>query len=335
MNKQISYSISNWLFITCAMVFCMVIVGGLTRLTNSGLSMVEWRPLIGTLPPLNDAEWERVFALYKSSPEYTKKHFWMNISDFKQIFFWEWFHRFLGRMVGLVYALPLVFFWTRNLIPNGYKRKLIIPLVLGGLQGLMGWYMVKSGLVERPDVSHFRLAAHLSLAFVIMAVLLWLALSLRPIKQHPHALLFKHGLIAAVFLATTIVWGAFTAGLDAGMIYNDVFPKMGQTWLPEIMIREGFSFSLLSENHASVQFMHRWLAIGSGLAVLSLWFHGLMKKHTFFTLHLLAAMVLVQFILGLATLYSSVALPLAAMHQSGGLLLFIFTVISLKKLKPV
>lgn len=333
MNERSNNIIASWLFGVCSLVFIMVVVGGLTRLTNSGLSMVEWRPLMGTLPPMSEAEWERVFALYKNSPEFAKKHFWMDMGDFKQIFFWEWGHRLLGRVIGIAYALPLIFFWIKGMIPKGYKLKLLIPFFLGGLQGLMGWYMVMSGLVDHPEVSHFRLAAHLSLAFIIIGVLLWLALSIRNTKHHSDPVLFRHGVIALFMLSCTIIWGAFTAGLDAGLIYNDSFPKMGDHWLPEILTREGFSLALLSENHESVQFLHRWLAIGSALALLSLWFHGLLRNNGFVTLHLLAGMVFVQFSLGLATLYSQVDIHFAAMHQSGGLVTFILTIICLKKLQ--
>jgi len=333
MSERSNTIIATWLFGVCGLVFMMVVVGGLTRLTNSGLSMVEWRPLMGALPPMSDIEWERVYALYKNSPEFEKKHFWMEIGDFKQIFFWEWSHRLLGRLVGVVYALPLIFFWIKNMIPKGYTLKLLVPFILGGLQGLMGWYMVMSGLVDHPEVSHFRLAAHLLLAFLIIAVLLWLGLSIRSVKRHSDPVLFRHGVVAFILLCCTILWGAFTAGLDAGLIYNDTFPKMGNHWLPDILTREGFSLSLFSGNHETVQFLHRWLAIGSALALLSLWFHGVLRKNAFPALHLLAVMVFVQFSLGLATLYSGVDLHLAAMHQSGGLIPFVLTIICLKILQ--
>ena len=225
--------ISNWLFFTAFMVFSMAIIGAITRLTESGLSMVEWRPLIGALPPLSEAEWQRVFDLYRETPEYQKKNFGMDIDEFKTIFFWEWFHRLWGRMIGVVYALPLFYFWLRKQIPDGYKLKLFLGLILGGMQGVMGWYMVESGLIDRPSVSHFRLAAHLSLAFIIFGYLLWVAFDLREIRASEKTTfcLRRHGWTSLVLLAITIIWGAYVAGLDAGMVYN-TWPLMGTQLIP-------------------------------------------------------------------------------------------------------
>ena len=334
MNNSSNIAIAYWLFGVCGLVFFMVVIGGLTRLTNSGLSMVEWRPLIGAFPPMSDIEWERVFELYKSSPEYEKKHFWMEMDDFKKIFFWEWFHRFLGRLVGVAYALPLIFFWVRGMIPSRYKIKLLLPFILGGAQGFMGWYMVKSGLVDAPNVSHFRLAAHLSLAFFIMGVLIWLGLSIKKTRTYADPVLFVHGIIATVFLAITVIWGAFTAGLDAGLIFNDSFPMMGDSWLPAQLARDGLSLDIVTRNHETVQFMHRWLAMTASVAILSLWFHAIMRQHTFKSLHFLAAMLFIQFILGLSTLYSYVHIAFASKHQAGAAVLFIIMIVVLKKLKP-
>lgn len=334
MNAKSTKPIEYWLLSCVTLVFIMVIVGGITRLTNSGLSMVEWRPLMGTLPPLVKAEWERVFELYKSSPEYAKKHFWMEIGDFKRIFFWEWFHRFIGRLIGLAYGLPLLWFWFKKQIPEGYKFKLLIPFILGGLQGLMGWYMVKSGLVDVPEVSHFRLSAHLSLAFLIIAVLTWLYVSIRSIQNYGNRILFHHGWGVFAVLVTTIVWGAFTAGLDAGMIYNDSFPKMGEDWIPSTLNSVDTFWIGIIQKHEGVQFLHRWLAISSAVLILSLWVHAVIKHNTFPALHALAFMVLMQFSLGLGTLFSQVAVPVAALHQAGGLITFVIFVICLKQLKP-
>ncbi len=329
-SKPIAY----WLFACCGLVYIMIIVGAITRLTDSGLSMVEWRPLMGTLPPLSEEEWSRVFNLYKQSPEYQKQNFWMNIHDFKNIFFWEWFHRFLGRMIGLAYALPLLFFWVKKMIPPGYKLKLLAGLLLGGLQGLMGWYMVKSGLTDMPDVSHYRLAAHLSLAFLIVAVLLWLGLSLRPTNKRPNSALYTHGIIVLGAYILTMFWGAYTAGLDAGLVYNEHFPKMSEHWLPGDINQYTPFWINLFETHGGVQFTHRWLAIGTAIITLSFWLRAVLMKNNFPAINALAIVIIAQVGLGIATLFSKVHLPIAVMHQAGAVLILMLLIISLKKLKP-
>lgn len=313
---QICRPIASWLFVCAFMVLAMAVIGAITRLTESGLSMVEWRPLIGTLPPLNEAEWERVFGLYQDSPEFQKKNSWMSLDEFKTIFFWEWFHRFWGRMIGIAYALPMVFFWLKGMIPRGYKSKLLIGLLLGSAQGLMGWYMVKSGLVDRPSVSHFRLAAHLSLAFIVYGYLLWLGFRLWGAPRNTGSFcLRRHGWTSLLFVSLTIIWGAFTAGLDGGLIYNS-WPKMGDVWIPA----EFENIKAALNAPAGVQFIHRWLALFS--AALTLWFAARIK-------HLwLGGMVILQVGLGIATLLMQVPTHLAATHQAGafvlaGILIFI------------
>ena len=317
-----SKTIAIWLF-TCAFtVFAMMVIGAITRLSESGLSMVEWRPLIGALPPLNDAEWNRVFDLYQQSPEFQKKNSWMELGDFKTIFFWEWLHRLWGRMIGLVFALPFLFFWTRRMIPHGYHLKLFGLLILGGAQGFMGWYMVKSGLIDQPAVSHFRLAAHLSLAFIIFSALMWLGLDLTiKTRRFADRALNIHSLITLAFIAITIIWGAFTAGLDAGLVYNDTFPKMGGQWIPpDFWKYDTFLINIL-ENHSAVQFAHRWLAITAVIVTLSLWLHGALKQKTFRALHAAAIMAIIQMGLGIATLLSGLRICTAATHQAGAVIL--------------
>lgn len=315
-----------WLFGCAGLVLSMVVVGAITRLTDSGLSMVEWRPLMGALPPLHEAEWQRVFDLYKQSPEFDKKHFWMSLADFKMIFFWEWSHRLLGRLIGLAYFVPLVWFWITNKIPTGYKPKFLFLLILGGAQGLMGWYMVQSGLVDRPSVSHYRLAAHLSLAFIIFGFLLWYALSVRALGRakrsiHRDRVFGAHMMACFVLLSITIIWGALTAGLDAGLLYNDSFPKMGGHWIPPDALQHSPLWVNAFEAHSGVQLVHRWLAILTSLSIISLWFHGRIKNINMTALQAAGIMVIVQFSLGLLTLFSHVALPLAAAHQAGALVL--------------
>ena len=315
-------AITLWLYTCAFMVFAMMVIGAITRLTESGLSMVEWRPLIGALPPLSTEEWQRVFDLYRETPEYQKKNSWMGIEDFKTIFFWEWFHRFWGRFIGLVFALPLAFFWIRKMIPTDYRLKLLGLLALGGLQGLMGWYMVQSGLVDQPAVSHYRLAAHLSLAFLIFALLLLTALSLTPPKSYANCALHKHSGITLLFTTITIIWGAFTAGLDAGLVYNDSFPKMGGAWIPPDFWKYETAWMNILENHSAVQFAHRWLAIASVLIILGLWAHGMIRNTTFPALHATALMSTLQIGLGIATIFSNVHTHVAATHQAGAVILF-------------
>ena len=341
-----------WLLACCGLIMLMVIIGAITRLTDSGLSIVQWRPIMGILPPLNDAQWDKAYELYKASPEFIKKHFWMDLGDFKAIFFWEWLHRLLGRLIGLAYGLPLIYFLARKQIPHGYKLRLIAIFFLGGAQGLLGWYMVESGLIDRPDVSHFRLAAHLSLAVLILSLIFWSVLSLIRDAKHHHAkaallpgalspeqgeapslALRIHGIIGLAFLCTTMVWGAFTAGLDAGLIYNDTFPQMGDTIVPDEIQGSAHLWHDLTASPAGVQFLHRWLAMSTGIVLLALSLHGLRKlpgsvNRVFI---FLALMVLIQIGLGITTLMSGVALPVAVMHQSGALILLLITLACLHR----
>lgn len=325
-----SKPVSIWLFISAAMVLAMAVIGAITRLTESGLSMVEWRPLIGAIPPLSDAEWQRVFEIYKQTPEFIYKNSWMGLNDFKEIFFWEWFHRFWGRLIGLVYALPLLVFWFKGMIPHRFKLKLLFGLFLGGAQAVMGWYMVESGLVDVPYVSHYRLAAHLSLAFIIFGYLLWLAFDLWPRRYDPSALpasfcLKRHGWFSFGAIFITVVWGAFVAGKDAGLVYN-TWPLMDKSFFP------AGDFQPLTD-HGWIQFTHRWIAALTMLIVLSFAWRGFRDferaKGTFV---LLGLSVIGQFILGIATLLSQVHLHVAATHQAGAFILAGLCLMSLFKL---
>jgi len=242
----------------------------------------------------------------------------MTLPEFKTIFFWEWLHRLWGRLIGLAFAIPLAIFWATRRIAEGYKFKYLGLLALGGLQGAVGWWMVASGLVDNPAVSHYRLAAHLGLAIILGSLLYWIALTLlrrdgtlvmRPIESTPS--LRRHGRFALLFIAITIIWGAFTAGLDAGLIYNE-WPLMGGTFVPGEMFAMSPWISNVFENHAGVQFTHRWVAFTAFILVLS--FAWRVKSPW------LATAIVVQLILGILTLISHVALPLAAMHQAGAML---------------
>ena len=296
------------------LVGVMIVIGGVTRLTGSGLSMVEWRPLIGILPPLTEAEWLRVFALYQGSPEYQQINIDMDLAGFKLIFFWEYVHRVWGRLLGLAFGLPLLFFWLMRRIPHGYGLPLLCLLALGGFQGVIGWWMVTSGLVDNPTVSQYRLATHLSVALVILLLLLWTALNLRFGRSKQPS---GHAIATLLLVALTIIAGAFVAGMDAGLLYNE-YPLMGRGLVPVEYGENGLSDPF--DNPASAQFHHRWLAVLAVLAVASLWLSGL-RKGLGSLVHIMAAIVIGQFLLGLTTLLLGVPVWAGALHQAGAVLL--------------
>lgn len=323
-----------WLFACCGMVMAMTIIGAITRLTESGLSITEWNVVMGALPPLGAAQWAAEFEKYKASPEFELKHYWMGVEDFKQIFFWEWLHRLWGRTIGLVFAIPLIVFWLQKKIPSTLKPHLIGLFLLGGAQGYMGWYMVQSGLVDHPEVSHYRLAAHLSLALVLYSYMAWLGLSLWREKstaaneQVSFRILPLHGALALGCVALTIVWGAFVAGLDAGLIYN-TFPQMGHGLVPPEMWSRSPVWINLFENHASVQFTHRLLAITTGIVVLSYAWRGYQTKSHVVYIYL-GLWMLMQIGLGISTLLSQVWIPVAVFHQLGAVILLSLVIGSLQ-----
>lgn len=317
----------------CAgLVFAMAIIGAITRLTESGLSMVEWRPLIGIIPPLNDAEWQRVFDLYRETPEYRLKNAGMTLAAFREIFFWEWLHRLWGRMIGLAFALPLVWFWLRGRIDGALARTLIVILALGALQAGIGWFMVQSGLVDRPAVSQYRLALHLGMAVLIYALLVWLsfgafATGSSSDRAAPPRRFRHHGWAAIAVLGVTILWGAFVAGLDAGLAYNS-FPLMAGRFLPPEAWTLNPAWINFFENTALVQFTHRWVAIAAALAIVALPLHAT-HVHAEPSVRRAAAaaaiMALVQVGLGIATLLAHVPVALGAAHQAGALILLTLT----------
>lgn len=320
-----------WLAGIAILVFLLVIVGGVTRLTHSGLSMVEWRPLLGALPPMSDSAWLETFEKYQQFPEYQQLKTGMTMTEFKTIFFWEYMHRLLGRVVGLAFIFPWIFFALKKKIPRGLNPTLLGLFALGGLQGLMGWYMVQSGLADNPFVSHYRLAAHLSLAFALIAALTWVTLNLqsesRPTKtpeasKRATTALRLYRQIARALLALIalqIVYGAFTAGLKAGFSIN-TFPTMNGEWIPtNILVLDPF-WRNLTENNITVQFIHRTLAWIMGLCILCFWALAkseLMTKSQRSGLGLLASLVVLQFTLGVFTLILVVPLILAVAHQVG------------------
>ena len=319
-----------WLLACCALVFAMVVVGGVTRLTHSGLSITEWQPIVGTLPPLSQADWEAAFAKYRLTPEYQQVNKGMALDEFKGIFWWEYFHRLLGRGIGVAFLVPFLWFLARRRIPQGYGWKLAGIFVLGGLQGAMGWYMVKSGLVDDPRVSQFRLTAHLGLAFVIFAAMFWVALSLlypqRGQRTDPATLAARRwadALAGVVFFM--VLTGGLVAGIRAGFAYN-TFPLMnGHLVPPEILLLEPW-WKNFFYNMATVQFHHRAVAWLLAFALPVLWWKvariDAAPARARWGAHLLLAMLAVQITLGILTLVHVVPLPLAAAHQAGALVLF-------------
>lgn len=334
--------VALWLLACCAMVFAMAVIGAITRLTESGLSMVEWKPLVGILPPLSDGEWNRVFDLYRQTPEYRIYNAWMDLEGFKQIFFWEWFHRLWGQLIGFAFLAGFLWFLALGAVPRATRPQLWGLFALGGLQGVIGWFMVMSGLVDRPDVSHYRLALHLCMAILIYALMLKVALGLldpAPLSgwRGGTGPLRRHTRTALGFAAVTIVWGAFVAGLDAGHAYN-TFPTMAGAWIPpEIATLVPWWLNPF-ENTAAVQFIHRWLAIATALVVLALAWRvraAALPGRAGRVAGLLALMVLVQVGLGIATLLTVVWIPVAAAHQAGALLVVTLLVWLLHELQPI
>ena len=335
-------AIGYWLLVCCAMVFAMVVIGGITRLTHSGLSMVEWKPLVGVLPPLSEAEWLRVFGLYQASPEYQQLNQGMSLAAFQGIFWWEWFHRLFAHLIGVVFAGGLLWFWLRGHVSRELRPRLIGLLLLGGLQGVVGWLMVASGLVDRPAVSHYRLAAHLSTALVIYGFLLWQALDLLQPRATSGAAAGASGLrwrlvLALVLAVVTLVWGAMVAGLHAGLIYN-TFPLMGGVVLPTDAWFLTPAWINVFENPTAVQFCHRWLALVTGVVVLAYWLRsrataGLAPRTRLIAV-LLGSMVVVQIGLGITTLLLVVPVSAAATHQAGAFALVGLLVWALHDLRP-
>jgi cytochrome c oxidase assembly protein subunit 15 len=328
-NRSEPRQIALWLFACCALVFAMVVVGGVTRLTHSGLSITEWQPILGALPPLSAADWDEAFRKYQATPEFHEVNAGMDVDGFKRIFWWEYAHRLLGRLIGAVFVVPLLWFALRQRIPPSLAPKLVAIFLLGALQGALGWYMVQSGLVDDPRVSQIRLAAHLGVALLILGSMFWVALSLiRPAKGGDGATpdrLSRYALavVALVFLMT--LSGGLVAGIRAGLTYN-TFPLMNGHFLPpEIMLLDPWYRNFV-DNMATVQFDHRIIALLLALAVPSYWWWvrtaGAIPPAARFGADLLLAMLVVQATLGIATLLLVVPLPLAAAHQAGAVLLF-------------
>ena len=315
--QNINIRISIWLFIISFMVVAMIFIGGATRLTGSGLSMVEWRPLLGFLPPLTELEWIRIFELYKLSPEFIQINSWMSLSDFKFIFFWEYFHRVWGRLIGLFFLIPLIYFIYVKRLSGVILFRTTIIFSLICIQGIIGWWMVKSGLNEIPTVSQYRLSIHLSMAFIILGLSFWTAMDLYegPVKKIS---LFDK--IPIIFISLTIIAGTFVSGMDAGLVYNS-FPYMGETIVP---IEYG-SLGIIDpfENPVSAQFHHRLLATLTLVIIILYFINYILKNEINRRIIVLSIAILCQFIIGVFTLLYSVPIVLGVIHQFGGVILFL------------
>jgi len=310
-----------WLLVVAALVFGIVVVGGITRLTESGLSITQWDPILGAVPPLNDVQWQRAFDGYKAIPQYHAFNSGMTLEGFKHIFFWEYLHRLLARAIGAVLAIVLLVFWWKKWIPKGFGSRTFLILCLGALQGLIGWWMVASGLESRTEVSHVRLAIHLLAAMLIYAVLIWTALDLFALDKGVRRVRLKFWpFVAILMLAVQLVLGAFTAGLRAGYAFAS-WPKMGERWLPDGAWTSGkpLGFNLAS-NPIVVQFEHRWWAWAVAVAVFLLALATWRARRPVRSV-LLMLLVAMQISLGVETLLSGVQLPIAVAHQATAALL--------------
>ena len=320
-------AISRWLWAVAGLIVAMVVVGGITRLTESGLSITQWKPISGIVPPLNDAQWQAEFANYRRIPEYQQINRGMTLTGFKAIFFWEYLHRLLGRVIGLAFALPLAWFALRRRIPTGYGWRLTALLALGGLQGAIGWWMVASGLSVRTDVSHVRLAVHLGCALFILGGIVWTARDLAALARNPLARPARMDAGAALalgVLALQIVFGAFTAGLDAGYAFAS-WPLMGNAFFPAGTPMLAPAWSNAIDNPVVVQFIHRWLAFAA--AGMLAWLAWRARRAGHGTAGAaVVALVLLQIALGIATLLSGVEIVVAVAHQLNAALLLVASV---------
>jgi cytochrome c oxidase assembly protein subunit 15 len=333
-NRAVGY----WLLAVCAMIVAMAVIGAITRLTESGLSIMEWAPVTGVLPPMSQAEWERLFALYKQTAEYQRVNAWMTLADFKTIFWWEWIHRVWGRAIGVVFAAGFVWFLLRGRLHRGLWPHLAALFALGGLQALIGWIMVASGFGDRTDVSQYRLMLHLGMALAIYAYALWLAIRLVAPAPAPSPAAggLRAGLIAfAGLVAITLLAGALVAGTNAGLVYNS-FPLMGGQIVPPGYLRHEPAWVNAFETPAAAQFNHRVLAIATVVAAVGLWIRArrvplsTSARRAFQYLALGAAG---QVALGVWTLLAVVPVWLGALHQLGAILVLTLTVWTLSRVR--
>jgi len=315
-NKKVIY----WLLAGCFLIFIMVVVGGITRLTHSGLSISSYKLISGTLPPMNEAQWIAEFDHYKQFPEYQKLNNHFTLEDFKDIYFWEWLHRLLGRLLGVVFIVPFLYFLLKKQLTKPTIKKAIILLCLGAFQGFLGWYMVKSGLVDRPDVSHYRLAMHLTTAFITFAYTFWVAMDLwYPVKKEINTQLRNIIRFGMAILLIQIIWGAFVAGLDAGWIHNH-WPMMNEgEWMHEtVYIEQVPLWKNFVEGKSGVQFVHRYMAYAVVAIIFFIWYKARKLQLTLPQkngINILLLLVFVQFVLGVFTLILQVPVILGVLHQ--------------------
>lgn len=328
-----------WLIACCFMIFAMAIIGAITRLTESGLSIMEWAPITGILPPLSEAEWQRLFDLYRQTDEFQIDNPTMTLATFREIFWWEYIHRLWGRLIGLVFALPFFWFLWRGELPAWLRPHAWLLLFLGALQGGIGWFMVASGFGERTDVSQYRLALHLSLALAIYCYLLWLVFRMTevpPQRAAPSTALGSWLRALLALAGLTVVSGGFVAGLNAGLIYN-TFPLMEGRLVPEDYVSLSPFWLNWFETIAAVQFNHRLLASLTALAALGLWLWSwrlpLQPKQRL-AMHLVALAVSGQFLLGVATLLAVVPISLAVLHQAGAIVLLSCILFAVYRIRP-
>ncbi len=321
MNRARPNAVANWLLAVAFLVFAMVVVGGITRLTESGLSITEWKPVSGVIPPMTEAAWQEAFVKYQAIPEYRLINKGMTLAQFKLIYFWEFLHRLLGRLIGVAFALPLLWFALRRAIPSGYGGRLALLLALGGFQGAIGWWMVTSGLSQRTDVSHYRLAVHLLMALFILGGLVWTALDLKRLSADPSsrpARLGRLGLATLAALAVQLLYGAFTAGLNAGLVTNE-WPLMNGAFYPGPTQAGRSLLEVLSGDPAIVHFIHRWWAVIAVTMLVILARHVRAHGNRAASIAIHSAFG-TQILLGIATVMTSVSLPLAVLHQAVGAL---------------
>jgi cytochrome c oxidase assembly protein subunit 15 len=324
-------AIRRWLYLVALLIVAMVVVGGATRLTHSGLSITEWQPIHGVVPPLNQAEWQEEFAKYRQIPEYRIENPDMTLAEFKGIFWWEWAHRILGRLIGVAVLLPMIGFFLAGRIDRQLAPKLIAIFILGGLQGAIGWWMVASGLADRTDVSQYRLATHLTFACVILAYVLWVA---RGLGRAPDGVANRGattvGALLVALVLLQIALGGLVAGLDAGMTFN-TWPLMDGALVPSGLFGLDPAWRNLFENVATVQFDHRLVAYTLLLVAIA---HAVQMRGTAFAgrAGALAGLVLIQAALGIATLLTVVPLPLALAHQLGAVAVLSLAAVHLREL---
>lgn len=320
-------AITRWLFAVAGLILLMVLVGGVTRLTESGLSITEWKPVTGTLPPLTEADWQAEFTLYRQSSQYALMNEGMTLAAFKHIFFWEYVHRLLGRLIGLAYALPMLWYFARGAVPRGFGLRLLVLLALGGAQGAVGWLMVKSGLVDRVNVQPAMLAAHFGMAAILLGAVVWTACDMRACARRPEVRRARVTLAGAAVLAilfAQLLLGALTAGLRAGAV-SSTWPLMNDHLVPDGIMWWGSFWLTITSDPFLVHFVHRWWA-WVALAALALMARALIRGGAPALGFAVIAVALAQIVLGIATVVMMVALPVAALHQLVGALLFAIAV---------